>query len=320
MRTGIDPKVDYAFKRVFGSDESRAILIDLLNAVLAGSGVRPVRDVEILNPFSRQDALDDRLAILDVRARDDRGRECLVEMQMLAHRAFRERLLYYLAKDYSQMLGEADEYTKLRPVIVVCFINDVLCPETPRYHSRYELLDPDSGLRFSDHWAIHVVELPKFTAEPTTLANDLDRWAYFLQHGEDLDPNHLPPPLETTSIRLAKGLLQIMSHNTLERDHYEARLKFQRDQSASIATAREEGWEQGLERVLEQGLEQGRAEQTRALILRIGTKRLGAPSADVIAALDAIADLDRLNALADRILDCATWDDLLPRDSTTPTV
>ncbi len=102
METGIDPKVDYAFERVFAGDESREILLNLLNAVLNRPEDRPLCEIEILNPFSQKETLDDRLAILDIKANDDQGREFIIEMQMLAHREFRERLLFYLAKDYSQ--------------------------------------------------------------------------------------------------------------------------------------------------------------------------------------------------------------------------
>ena len=299
MATGIDPKVDYAFKRIFGSEESRETLTELLNAVLAGSGVRPIREVEILNPFSTREVLDDRLAILDIRARDDLGREWLIEMQMLAHRAFRERLLYYLAKDYAQMLGEGDDFKRLRPVIVVCFINDLLCPETSGYHGRYELREVDVGVRFSDHWTIHIVELPKFQLPVTNLKNEIDRWAYFLKHAQELDSSDLPTALQTPGIRFATGVLDKMSHNTTERDQYEARLKYQRDESCRLSTA------------LEKGRDEGQIEHARASILRIGTKRLGAPPMEVVSQLNAITALDRLDALIDRALDCATWDKLL---------
>lgn len=302
MGTGIDPTVDYAFKRVFGSEESRDILRDLLNAVLESSGVRPVSEVEILNPFSMKDALDDRLSIVDIKARDDLARESLIEMQMLAHKAFRERLLYYLAKDYSQMLSESEDFTKLKPVIVVCFINDVLCPEVAGYHSYYELLDPETHIRFTDHWAVHVIEVPKFDKSLAELTTDLDRWAYFLKHGPELDPATLPSELQVSGIVRATGVLRAMSQNTTDRDLYEARLKYQRDQSCYIATAREQG--------LEQGELRGRVAM-HDMILRIGTKRLGPPPGDVAAALQSIVSLEQLQRLGDHILDCANWNALL---------
>lgn len=97
MRPGIDPKVDLVFKRVFGSDEAESAerLCDLINAVRAGSGAKPIRRVTILNPFTQNEAIDERLAVLDVRACDETGAEEIIEMQMLLHKAFRERLLYY---------------------------------------------------------------------------------------------------------------------------------------------------------------------------------------------------------------------------------
>lgn len=65
-------------------------------------------------------------------------------------------------------------------MIVVCFINDVLCPETTGYHDCYELLDRDTGVRLSNHWGIHVFELPKFHKPVTELASDIERWTFFL--------------------------------------------------------------------------------------------------------------------------------------------
>ncbi len=90
-----------------------------------------------------------------------------------------------------------------------------------------------------------------------------------------------------------------MSHNTAEREQYEARLKFQRDQSCYLKTAREEG------------LEEGSTRQARVSILRIGTRRLGTPPSNIVSDLNDIESLDRLNELVDRVLDCPTWDDLL---------
>ena len=98
MGTGIDPKVDYAFKRVFGSEENRNVLLHLLNALLEDSLPQKIREVELLNPFSDRDAENDKLSVLDIKARDEAGREYLIEMQLFTHASFPERLLYYGAK------------------------------------------------------------------------------------------------------------------------------------------------------------------------------------------------------------------------------
>ena len=141
MQTGIDPKVDYAFKRVFAGSECQDILPNLLNAVLMRSGAERLTKIEVLNPFSQKETAQDKQIILDVKARDEKGHEFLIEMQMVAQPYFPERLLFYLAKGYSQQMVEGDQWDVLRPVIVICFINDVLCREATGYHGLYEMLD-----------------------------------------------------------------------------------------------------------------------------------------------------------------------------------
>ena len=94
---GIDPKVDYAFKRVFGRDLplNHQLLISLLNAVLRLPVGKQIIAVQVLNPFHDRETLVDRLAVVDLKVKDQLGRQYTVEMQMLLHPFFPERLLYY---------------------------------------------------------------------------------------------------------------------------------------------------------------------------------------------------------------------------------
>jgi predicted transposase/invertase (TIGR01784 family) len=91
----IDPKVDYAFKRLFGREPNQALAVHLLNAVLKPPPAERVVELELLNPFNDKDRLDDKLSILDIKARDQSGRQFNVEMQLLANRYFRQRVPYY---------------------------------------------------------------------------------------------------------------------------------------------------------------------------------------------------------------------------------
>src|SRR5262249_16304814 len=86
MILGIDPKVDYAFKHLFGREATRPILINVLDNVLNPAPGHQIGDVELLNPFNPKEALDDKLSILDIKARDQAGRQFNVEMQMVAFR------------------------------------------------------------------------------------------------------------------------------------------------------------------------------------------------------------------------------------------
>jgi predicted transposase/invertase (TIGR01784 family) len=96
MIIGVDPKVDYAFKHVFGREQTRPLLIDVLDSVLAPPPGHRIRDLDLLNPFNPKEALDDKLSILDIKARDQSGRQFNVEMQMIAYSAYEKRILYIL--------------------------------------------------------------------------------------------------------------------------------------------------------------------------------------------------------------------------------
>lgn len=121
MQIEVDPKVDYAFKRVFGHERNRDILISLVNAVLLRSLGRPIIEVAILNPFSNKDAEDDKSFVLDIKARDDSGRMFNVEMQVLTPAEIRERLLYYWAGIFIEQLTAGEKFKELKPTISICF-------------------------------------------------------------------------------------------------------------------------------------------------------------------------------------------------------
>lgn len=311
MGAGIDPKVDYAFKRVYGSEENINVLQHFLNAFLRDSLPRPIVSLTLLNPFCLTDFSDDKLTILDIKARDDVGREYIIEVQLYVHANLPERLLYYAAKEYSGQLSVGDPYSALRPVIVLCFVDDVLFRAGREFHSRFELRDPRQDLQFSDHLQIHLIELPKFLRTLTELRNDSDRWTYFLQHGCEFDTTTLPSPLATVpEIQQATGTLTMVSQTPAERERYEAQLKFARDQQALLEEGTRRGLEEGTRRGFEAGSRRG-LESVRNMVERIGRKRFGEPPAAIVNAIASMTEIDQLQELADRALDCASWDALL---------
>ena len=241
MRPEIDPKVDYAFKRLFGRDQNRDLLLHLLNAVLQLRVQDRLTELQLLNPFSDKESLDDKMSIVDVKARDQQGRLFDIEMQVLPERAFCSRVLYYWADLHRQQLSAGEPYTVLRPTISVCITNFVLFPQVPDYHLRFELLNATHGLSFSHDLLVVLLELPKFQQTASQLAQPLDAWLYFLRHAEELDTEDLPPALRTAEILRAMEELTVISQNDLERERYLARVKVERDELSRLHSAREEG-------------------------------------------------------------------------------
>jgi len=229
MRLGIDPKNDYAFKRLFGHEHEIPLLLSLLDAVLSPAPEHRLVALDLQNPFNAKEALDDKLSILDIKARDQTGRQVNIEMQLLVPAPFRARVLYYWARYHQAQLLEGQGFECLRPTISICFVNTPLFADKAAYHLVFKLCDREHDVVFNDHIEVHILDLSRFTKTVTELVTALDRWLYFLRYGENLDPAALPPELDYPEIRRALEVLQKMNQTTVERERYEARQKHLHD-------------------------------------------------------------------------------------------
>jgi hypothetical protein len=118
----------------------------------------------------------------------------------------------------------------LRPTISICFVNGVLFPERPEYHTQFRLLDPTGKVCLTEDLVIHVIEIPKFNRTLAELRTPLDFWLYFLKNGVGLDADALPGELDRRpELRKAMGVLKMLAQNDMERELYEGRLKAKRD-------------------------------------------------------------------------------------------
>jgi predicted transposase/invertase (TIGR01784 family) len=202
-------------------------------------------EVELLNPYSEKMTLDDKVSILDIKARDDQGRLYNLEMQMLATAALVQRLLFYWSRVYSQQLSEGDDYTRLRPTISICFVNGALFADRPEHHTLFRLLDATGQVCLTDDLVVHAIELPKFTRTLAELRTPLDFWLYFLKNGGELDADALPDALNRPDQQKAMGVLKMLAQSDVERELYEGRLKAKRDMQ-TLETLRDQ-WQQRYE-------------------------------------------------------------------------
>ena len=94
MKHRIDPKIDCVFKALLGSEQNRNLLVHFLNAVLVDDLTAPITEAEILNPYNDKEFLDDKLSVVDVKAKDSEGRLYQIEIQLLTYRHLPERMVY----------------------------------------------------------------------------------------------------------------------------------------------------------------------------------------------------------------------------------
>jgi len=288
MAIGIDPTVDFAFKKMLGSPEHTRVTIHFLNAVLGG--VSRITHVEILNPILDQEAEDDKLSILDVRAQDDRGRWFNIEMQTANQPGLRQRLAYYAASLYVGQMHLGDDYHDLRPAISICVIDALLFPSVPDLHLDFRLRNGRHDLVLTDDLQVHFLELPKYNHPHLPAgATALEKWAYFFRNASRMTPEEIGRLLADPVFLEAAGVLEMIAQSPQEREMYEARLKFERDQNWRIKAARDEGRAEGLEEGVAKGIEQGIERGELSGRIRVLQSLLGLPESPLseLAGLDA---------------------------------
>jgi predicted transposase/invertase (TIGR01784 family) len=162
MAVRVSALLDIVFKYIFGSPESGPILTGLINAVQKDSGFPEVESVEIENPFNDKTYQDDKLSIIDVRARAVSGEWYNIEVQLQSQYNFPERSLYYWANAYARQLTEGKEYKNLNKVISINFVNFVLLDENIPFHSCFLIREKDyPECVLTEDLIIHYLEIPK---------------------------------------------------------------------------------------------------------------------------------------------------------------
>jgi len=179
MKKNVLRTMDIVFKHVFGAEGSTAVLCSLLSAIQTDAGYPAITSVEIRNPFNIRKSENDKLPVVDVRARDEMGRIYTIELQADYQSAFKERSLYYWARAYSSQLSHGEQYETLSPVIGVNVLDYILFPESDRMHTTFTLQSTTTTplIQLSEDLLLHYLELPKLTAPPST---KLEEWLYYV--------------------------------------------------------------------------------------------------------------------------------------------
>jgi hypothetical protein len=128
--TFADPKTDFVFKRIFGSEQHKDVLVAFLNDMLGLDEVHRIVRVELLSPEQRPAIAELKLSIVDVKCTDARGVIYVVEMQVLQVEGFEKRVVYNVAKAYVNQIAQGDGYPNLNDVVGITICDFVLWPDT----------------------------------------------------------------------------------------------------------------------------------------------------------------------------------------------
>ena len=188
----LDPKNDFCFKQVFGTEKNKDILIHFLNDILKFKDKEQIIDVTFLKTIQDPEIAAYRQSIVDVLCKDEEGNQIIIEMQVSKHPGFEKRAQYYAAKAYSQQVLVEDKehkklaiYSKIKGVIFLAIANFTIFPEKDSFKSEHRLLDTRTYENDLKDFYFIFLELSKFNKKIEELENLEQKWIYFFKHAKD---------------------------------------------------------------------------------------------------------------------------------------
>ena len=243
MSKFINPFTDVGFKRIFGQEINKDLLIDFLNALLEGE--RQVKDIQFLDKELLPVYEKDRGLIYDVYCTDEKGEQFIVEMQNKEHVNFRERTLYYLSQAISRQGEQGAEWKfSLKAVYGVFFLNFSLTDLPHKLRTDIVLADRDTHELFTDKMRYIFIELPSFTKEEDECENDFERWIYVLKNMEKLQ--RLPFKARKAVFEKLEQIVDIAAMSKEDRMKYDESIKVYRDQLVTMEYERQKGKAEGF--------------------------------------------------------------------------
>lgn len=196
----VNVKNDVAFRKIFGNEHKKVILISFLNAVLGLEGQNRVREVTLLNPFQLPRIAGEKSSIIDVRATDEKGFTFIVEMQVAEPAGFAKRVLYYTSKDYAGQINTGEDYPLLRPVYFIGVL-DFNYFSGKNYLSSQLIVDEATGECVFKDLKFKFIELKKFNKKSHELSNIIDQWTFFIKNADELEV--MPTGIEDEGLKEA---------------------------------------------------------------------------------------------------------------------
>jgi len=253
----LDVKTDFAFKKVFGSEGSKDILLSFMNAVIHFDGHR-IENLEILDPYQIPLIEGMKDSYVDVKAKLDNGTYVIIEMQVLNVEGLEQRILYNAAKSYSTQIVRGEKYATLMPVVALTLTDFIMFKDFDDVRSEYRMKEVKHLREYNGDLRLVFYELPKFLKTVNELETLEDKWLYFVKDAGSLEFK----PETLTSIPEIEHALDIANEAGLPCHELEMQHK-RRDfiilQRGSIEKAKTDGLAEGRADGLAEGLMKGEA-------------------------------------------------------------
>ena len=281
----INPKIDLAFKKIFGSSDTKDILINFLNAILYEA--QPViENLEIIDSPPVNQGFGTQEIQLDVKATINGDKIALIEIQLINVPSFGNRVLYNAAKSYSLKLTGEERYEKLKTVISLKIADFEMFENQPEFRSRFVFKEKEQQFDCPDtEIELVFIELPKFSKQLAELETTAEKWIYFLKNIGTLE---IVPETMSTVPEINKAL-RIASEENFT-------------QAELTQLHNQELWIQDQQIAIDVAKDQVTKIAQLSLILRQLVRRLGIISSETENCIRQLG-LQELEELGDAVLD-----------------
>lgn len=262
----LDPKIDYVFKRIFGHEGNEEITGGLISSIIK----KEVSNVRLdCNPILEKDLFDDKLGILDIKAKIDNKINCNIELQVVDKKNIEKRLAFYWSKLYNMSIKAGEDYESLEKGIVILISDYELesLKEIRKYMTKWNIREEEyPKIILTDVLEFYIIELPKFEKfHQKTDNNCLNLWIKFIKYPGVIEMEEM-----NKEIQKAKKVLEEISNDKRERYLAELRQKYIMDQKAT----EDAGYDKGLKAGIEQGIEQGKRENTVQIAKKMKAQKI----------------------------------------------
>ena len=275
----LSPKADLTFKLVFG--EHPDLVMSLLNALLPLPEDGQIESVEYLTPEMVSENPAKKDSIVDVRCKDQQGRQFIVEMQLYWNDEFKRRVLLNASKAIVRQLDQGEDYSLIQPVYCLSLVNDKAFDyETDEFYHDYAIVDVEHTDRHIEGLRFVFVELPKFKPQSIAEKKMAVLWLRFLT---EIAEDTVEAPTELLENEATRKALELVEKSAMSEGQLYAYEKFWLAvvderilREAATKKGYNEGWEKGIQEGIQEGMEKG-IEKGKAEIAK-KMKQKGLPS------------------------------------------
>ena len=257
---------DFGFKKLFGTEANKELLISFLNSLLEGK--EKIENLTYLNSEHLGTTETDRKAVFDVYCENEKGEKFLIEMQKAEQQFFKDRSIFYSTFPIREQSQRGDWDYRLKAVYTIGILNFCFDDADPEYfHHEVKLMDTKTKKVFYDKLSYIYLEMPKFTKSEDELENLFEKWLFAIRHLPDLLER--PQKLYEKVFERFFEQAEIAKFNRQERQEYEDSLKAYRDWYSVMETAKKKSRAEGLAEGRAEGRAEGLAEGIKSTALKM---------------------------------------------------